>query len=1153
MTYEDLYKPALSEYMQTWEDYFSKFTLSDCSQMNILQLKDELDRRKALLADIKAHKPEAFSFDIPAALEQKFASAMQGYAAAVAAVNAKADKAKQMVDAKHDQAVKDAEARAENSVSDLTKKYDQLLSYKDKVADVVMRFGIKPTTLSIDEDSLTREEMEALLDTALASCKFMSEDKMRQRLKILYEVDPEADNEHKIGHLGLVAASAVLLSPIILVWLFGYMYWHTFAVYKNVEGLRIADKLMYGVNFAKFRDPPKYEEIPEADYSEVEATRQQELERLSEGDPAKAKEKLQSEINRNHSKIGDDFRYATNTIITRYNSTVRRIADSVDVLQKQVDDYIANMKEFGTVCNKSLVMDTDFVLGKQKGTLDVKYAVGLQNIVFANRSPEMMLFIKLMLGNAMLSVAPKQFTCTIYDPEGLGSDFATYMSQDTKDYITVATNEFSKVLEKHREYSQKNLRVLDQQDINSFNKVAEAEKMVTLEYRLLIIVSGVEKVAENKLLTEFMQFSGRTGALVWLINPTNVKGCIFYKTPFDGVEEPYPVSQALFNRIANTYLEAFNTMKPVGILYKPSFADRYLPREKWWQENTDKGIKLNFGLQDGDPAKGFALELGDANVHGLCVGATGAGKSAFNNQLIASLVTRYAPSALELVMIDFKNIEFGSLVNKKTHISRIPHARIIAGTKDGEYAISVFDYLMQEMDRRTRLFDAASVKKIEEYNKKMRALETPEKCIPRILLLIDEFQVMFTEVDPKSVEIIQARIRSLAKLARFCGCHMFFTSQSMKGTMPKDILDQFSLRVALRCSSDTSSEIIGSPVASQIKQKFGYLYTNTNAGETQDSTRLWRTPFIPNEDLFDTEERNTKIAAGKLPEGSLCILDEICTMAEEQGETHHHAYFYDENEMYPSTKLVDWLKAQKEVVQREKRLIVLGERTGFSLKPTPVNFKLKKSDSENILFYAFEESDFNNMCMTLAENIMANEDAQLLINCADPDLFTVLDIPNWYNPDFLDVARPMPDVSEWLNTLQDMIINRQQSDPDSYAPLYFMALRWDKQLGISRDENYKLSDQWKWIITNGPQVDVHIIYGAQLYKEIKSNTLPLFNHIICARGPEEAGFGILGSGKISKLPDSLGFAIYRYGSADQKFKIYQHTFTRKAESRELEV
>ena len=656
MTYEELYKPAVAEYTQKWESYFSQFKVKDYTNMNIIQMRDELDSRKAQLTKLESGKPPNFDFNISAALEQKFTKPLETYAQTVEGVRKKYADARVKLNQQHDAAVAAAEQEAENSVSDMTKKYDRLLTYKDKVADAVLRYGIKPSTLGIDEDNLSKAEMEALIDTAIEACKFLSEDSIRSKLKIAYEPIENGDTDLRVGQAVCVIAALAVLGPFMLAGMFSYMIWHTAVIYRHVEGLRIADKLMYGVDFAKFRDAPKYEEIPDVDYSELETAEKDELEKLEAGNPAKSKAAIQQDINKYHSKIAEDFRSATNHVMGKYDSLLRIFREGVTALQKVVDDYIANMKSFGSICNESFVMDTQFTLGRQRGTLDVKYDIGLKNIVFGERSPEMMLFIKLMLANAMLSVRPRQFQCTIYDPEGLGADFATFISKDTADYIQVATDSFDKHLDALRAYSLNNLRILDQQDINSFNKEAEGKGMVTLEYHLLIVVSGVDKLAENKILTEFMQFSARTGAMVWVVHPKALTGCIFYSKPFDGVQEPYATTPELFNRVMSTFVGTFSKLKDPGIQYLPSFGEKYLPREKWWTENCDKGIKLNLGLQDGDPSKGFDIILGDSPVHGLCVGATGAGKSAFINQLLASMCTRYSPADLMLIMVDFKNI-----------------------------------------------------------------------------------------------------------------------------------------------------------------------------------------------------------------------------------------------------------------------------------------------------------------------------------------------------------------------------------------------------------------------------------------------------------------------------------------------------------------
>lgn len=62
MTYEELYKSALEEYSRKWESYFSQFQVRDYKNMNIIQMQEELDSRKAQLAKLEAEKPPSFDF-----------------------------------------------------------------------------------------------------------------------------------------------------------------------------------------------------------------------------------------------------------------------------------------------------------------------------------------------------------------------------------------------------------------------------------------------------------------------------------------------------------------------------------------------------------------------------------------------------------------------------------------------------------------------------------------------------------------------------------------------------------------------------------------------------------------------------------------------------------------------------------------------------------------------------------------------------------------------------------------------------------------------------------------------------------------------------------------------------------------------------------
>ena len=123
--------------------------------------------------------------------------------------------------------------------------------------------------------------------------------------------------------------------------------------------------------------------------------------------------------------------------------------------------------------------------------------------------------------------------------------------------------------------------------------------------------------------------------------------------------------------------------KVAALDYRKGYLLKYLPEDKWWKQNSIKGIELRFGLENGDPAKAYTLYFDDKNVHFLLGGATGAGKSVAIDCAMQTMLHEYASDELQLVYIDLKNAEVAKYT--KDGICLIPHCIIAAGTTDGEY------------------------------------------------------------------------------------------------------------------------------------------------------------------------------------------------------------------------------------------------------------------------------------------------------------------------------------------------------------------------------------------------------------------------------------------------------------------------------------
>jgi DNA segregation ATPase FtsK/SpoIIIE-like protein len=119
-------------------------------------------------------------------------------------------------------------------------------------------------------------------------------------------------------------------------------------------------------------------------------------------------------------------------------------------------------------------------------------------------------------------------------------------------------------------------------------------------------------------------------------------------------------------------------------------------------------------------------------------GKTGSGKSTFLHALITNTALYYSPDEVEFYLIDFKKgVEFKTYA---TH--QLPHARVIAIESEREFGLSVLERLDAELRRRGDLFRAAGVQDVPDFRQ-----ARPGERMPRVLLVIDEFQELFVEDD----------------------------------------------------------------------------------------------------------------------------------------------------------------------------------------------------------------------------------------------------------------------------------------------------------------------------------------------------------------------------------------------------------------------
>jgi hypothetical protein len=217
-----------------------------------------------------------------------------------------------------------------------------------------------------------------------------------------------------------------------------------------------------------------------------------------------------------------------------------------------------------------------------------------------------------------------------------------------------------------------------------------------------------------------------------------------------------------------------------------------------WREAAEKvSLPLSIGVGvDGTPR--FADLAG--MPHLLVAGSTGSGKSVALNAMLLSLLTRYGPTELRLVLIDPKRVEL-------TTYSGVPH--LLAPVADTvAKAVAALDWAVVEMEQRYELLAAAGVKNITRFNAKAMA------PLPWIVVVIDEYATLMHQAQKK----VGDAISRLSAEARAAGIHLILATQHPSAkTITGPIKANIPVRLVFRTAQRESSQAaIGSSDATKL-------------------------------------------------------------------------------------------------------------------------------------------------------------------------------------------------------------------------------------------------------------------------------------------------------------------------------------------------
>ncbi|PJN27505.1 type VII secretion protein EccC [Streptomyces sp. CB02613] len=252
-----------------------------------------------------------------------------------------------------------------------------------------------------------------------------------------------------------------------------------------------------------------------------------------------------------------------------------------------------------------------------------------------------------------------------------------------------------------------------------------------------------------------------------------------------------------------------------------------LDLDRLWAPRGERAfLRVPIGISDSHEPVLLDLkessELG-MGPHGLCVGATGSGKSELLRTLVLALVATHPPEDLALVLVDYKG---GATF---APFAELPHVAGVITNLENQAGLveRVHSSLAGEVKRRQQaLKDAGNVADIGHYAA-LRAEKRPDlDPLPHLFVVIDEFGELLT-AKPDFIDLFL----SIGRIGRSIGVHLLLSSQRIEGGKLKGLDTYLSYRLGLRTfSADESRTVLETTDAFHLPPLpgFGYLKVDTS-------------------------------------------------------------------------------------------------------------------------------------------------------------------------------------------------------------------------------------------------------------------------------------------------------------------------------------
>lgn len=693
---------------------------------------------------------------------------------------------------------------------------------------------------------------------------------------------------------------------------------------------------------------------------------------------------------------------------------------------------------------------------------------------------------------ALANTPPGKARFTLIDPVGLGHNVADLLplgdfhSELVNGKAWTEPHHIEQQLVRLTEDMEKVIQTYLRKQYASLQEYNAEHPELTEPYRFLVIFDFPANFTESaaRRLTSIVKNGPRCGIFTFVLRDTgkalpynydvedlednafilqtrdNAENFAWPKPEFEGFK--FELDSLPPQEISHSIVQKSGSLAAQGMRRVVSFekilSETQIPNS-WRASSTSEALRVAIGPAGKGKPQELLLGSGQ-DAHALLVGRTGSGKTNLMHVIITGLALKYSPTELQLYLIDFK----GGVGFKRYAESKLPHAKVIAIESEREFGLSVLRGLDAELKRRSDQFRASNVDNLSAYRTKTIA----DSPLPRILLIVDEFQELFVENDDlaQQSKIIFDR---LARQGRSFGIHFLLATQSLAGPaqLPASIMGQVKVRIALACTEADSRMILAddNKAARSLSQPGEAIY-NPMGGLIEGNNPFQVALFSEDHDLHKYLGQ-----IGGMAREHACSLTPIVFEGNQLARTE---------DCEPLNGLLN------ETEWRDVKGVNLFLGEPIAIQP-PVAARLRRQSGSNLLIVTREENEGVGICIASLTSILAQhrpETARIyVIDFTTPD-------SEWAEhaeeiaasfPGEISVLGRQRDIGSMLKTIAGEVHARSEN-PERRGSIFilFQGLHRIKALRENEedDDGINAVELLQRILRDGPELGIHTIAWA---------------------------------------------------------------------------